>query len=411
MQKLLTVTVIEKTKSPDTGRLQIFDTAVSGLFLRIGARTRSFYVATRIHGNRANVSIGPAKIGDGPGLTLSEARTRAGEVIDQAAAGHDPRQTRKNEVAANKKRSENTFGAVADLYVKRYAKVQKRTWREDERILNKYFKPHWEDRPISAITKADVVDVLDEIEKGGIYMANRSLAVVRKLFNWAMDERALIDAVPIGRKMARGVEGARKRAFTDEEIKALWSATDKIGGVKGAAVKMLMLTGQRRGVVAGMKWSEINKGVWTIPGEETGRAKNKLDHIVPLPSQALDLLKSIPKVKGKDVIFGSVTKRGETAMNVGSKIKTEFDELCGFEDWVWNNLRGLVTTRMKRPLGVPDQIINLVQGRLDQSILAKNYDANDYLQDKRRALQTWANYLEAVIESQPDNLISLFRSE
>lgn len=66
-------------------------------------------------------------------------------------------------------------------------------------------------------------------------------------------------------------------------------------------------------------------------------------------------------------------------------------KLCGFNDWVWNDLRGLVATRLKRPLMVDSEIINRVQGRLDQSILGRHYDANDYLADKASALQKWAN--------------------
>lgn len=392
-KKKLTATVIEKTKAPSQGRIDIFDATLPAFGIRIGATTRKFFVVTRIHGKRARVTLGDAKIGDGPGLSLNEARIKAGEIMEAAAAGMDPRKQREAQREANRTRTANTFGKVADLYVEKYAKVQKRTWKEDERILNKYFRPHWEDIPVADITRADVVEALDEIEKGGVYMANRSLAVVRKLFNWAMDERALIDATPIGRKMARGVEGSRKRAFSDDEIRVIWKAADKIGGFKGGAVKMLILTGQRRGVVAGMKWSEINDDVWTIPGESAGRAKNKLDHIVPLPRQAMELLKTIPKVKDKDTIFGRKLARGDVAINIGSKLKAEFDELSGVEDWVWNNLRGLVATRMKRPLNINDQVINLVQGRLDQSILSKNYDANDYLEDKRRALQAWADYL------------------
>jgi hypothetical protein len=72
-------------------------------------------------------------------------------------------------------------------------------------------------------------------------------------------------------------------------------------------------------------------------------------------------------------------------------------KLCGFNDWVWNDLRGLVATRLKRPLMVDSEIINRVQGRLDQSILGRHYDANDYLADKASALQKWANYLDSIL--------------
>ncbi|MAO56424.1 MAG: hypothetical protein CMM61_12095 [Rhodospirillaceae bacterium] len=408
MPKLaLTSKAIERLKLPETGQVDYFDKTLPAFGIRLGSTTRKFFVVTRIHGKRARITLGDAKVGDGPGLSLSEARQKAGDVVEQAAHGLDPRQKRKAEVDANKKRTANTFGKVADDYVEKYAKRTKRSWKQDERILDLYLKPKWGDWPITDITRADVVDVLDEIEdgkikgqrKGGTVAANNALAVVRKLFHWAMDERALIETVPIGRKMKRGVVVSRKRNFTDDEVRAIWKAADTIGGFKGAAVKMLMLTGQRRAVVMGMKFSEIEGNLWTIPGDAEGRAKNKREHVVPLTPQALEVIASVPRVEGKDHVFGTGW-RGDRPLNIGSKLHNEFTEKCGFDDWVWNNLRGLVATRMRRPLNVSPAIIDAVQGRLDQSVQGQHYDANDYLEDKRAALTAWANLLDRIVSGE-----------
>jgi integrase len=315
---------------------------------------------------------------------------------EQVALGSDPRRQLQAQIAVNKKRANETFAAVADLFIEKYSKPKKRTWAEDQRILNTYFKPAWGDIPITEIKRSDVAGVLDDIEARGFYMANRSLAVLRKLFNWAMDERGIVETSPIGRKMTRGKETERKRALSDDEVRAIWRSAETVGGLNGAAVKMLILTGQRNKVVAGMKWSEIKDGVWTIPATESGRSKNKLTQIVPLSSQAIELLKGVPSHTGNDYFFGS-GKRGDKPLYIGSKLKGKFDKLCGFNDWVWNDLRGLVATRLKRPLMVDSEIINRVQGRLDQSILGRHYDANDYLADKASALQKWANYLDSIL--------------
>jgi integrase len=406
MPKLkLTSAAIERLKAPDTGQTDYYDGALPAFGLRVGKSKKMYFVIIRIHGKRSRITLGQAKVGDGPGMTLAEARAKAGEVREQAALGIDPSQRRASEKAANRRRSENTFEAVADLYIEKYAKAKKKTWKEDERILNTYARPAWGDTPITEITKADVADLLDSVEDGakkktgkGHYMANRTLSCVRKIFNWAIDERALLEHNPVGRKMARGVEGSRKRAFTDDEIRAIWSASDIIGGFKGLMIKMLMLTGQRVGVVAGMKHSDVHTEAksWTIPGDATGRSKNKLDHVVPLPDQALAIYQSIPKIVGHDHAFSS-GYRGDKAPTIGSKLSTEFKKVASFDDWCFQNLRGLVATKMKRPLGISNEIINLVQGRLDQSVLARNYDANDYLEDKRTALQAWANLLNEIV--------------
>ncbi len=417
MPKLkLTSAAVEKLKAPDAGQIDYYDAALPAFGLRVGTSKKMYFIIVRIHGKRSRITLGQAKVGDGPGITLAEARAKAGEVSEQASLGKDPRQARAAEKAANRQQSENTFGAVADLYIQRYAKNKKRTWGEDQRILNTYVKPVWGDTPITDITRADVAALMDAVEDKakqktgqGFYMANRVLACVRKVFNWAIDVRGLLDNNPVGRKMARGVEGSRKRKFSDDEIKAIWNASDAVGGNKGAMLKLLALTGQRRNVVTGMKHSEIDidEKLWTIPGDAVARSKNKLDHIVPLSDQVMEIYLSMPRIVDCDHVFSS-GRSGDKAPVMGSKAAKAFKRAAGFGDWCFQNLRSIVATKMKRPLSIPDSIIDRVQGRLDQSVLARNYDANDYIEDKRTALQAWANLLDKIVTgSDRDNVVPI----
>lgn len=398
-----TAIAVEKIAPPAQGQVDYFDASFPAFGFRVGKSGRkTWFVMVRVHGKLARISLG--RIGPG-GMDLADARKKAGEVIDLAKQGHDPRNTLKLEQAENQKRSEMTIAVVAKDFIKRYAKKRKRSWREDQRILDVYVTPTWGRRPIDTITRADVVRLLDDVEEAaqkktgkGFYMANRVLACVRKMFNWAMDERALIESNPVGRNMARGTEGTRKKKFEDAQIKAIWKAADKVGGFKGAAVKMLLLTGQRVSVVAGMRHSEVDvkAKLWRIRGDEVDRSKNKLDHVVPLSEQALAVYQSVPKVEEQDHVFSSGTK-GDLPLAIGSKLNDEIRKAANFEDWTWQNLRSIVATKMKRPLGITSEIIDRVQGRLPQSVLARNYDANDYLEDKRAALQAWANLLDQVV--------------
>jgi integrase len=418
MPKLkLTSAAVERLKAPDTGQTDYFDTTLPAFGLRIGRSKRMYFIIIRIHGKRSRITLGQARVGNGPGMTLTEARMKAGEVSEQAALGIDPRQQKAAEKAANRLRQANTVGAVADLYIEKYAKPRKRSWKEDQRILNTYVRPAWGDIPITEITKADVADLLDAVEDEakkktgkGFYMANRVLSFVRKLFNWAIDERALLEQNPVGRKMSRGIEGSRKRTFSDEEIKTIWLAADTIGGFKGNTIKMLMLTGQRVGVVAGMKRSEIDGDLWTIAGEEVGRSKNKRDHIVPLSQQALAVLEETPRPHGLDHVF-STGKAGDTKITIGSKMNNQFRRLVGFDDWCFQNLRSVVATKMRKPLGISPQIIDLVQGRVDTSVLSRHYDSNDYLDEKRTALQAWANHLDQVVSGADRSNVVLIKEK
>ncbi|MBT3330933.1 MAG: integrase arm-type DNA-binding domain-containing protein [Rhodospirillaceae bacterium] len=399
----LTSAAVERLKAPDVGQADYYDAALPAFGLRVGRSRKMYFIIIRIHGKRSRITLGQAKVGDGPGMTLAEARAKAGEVSEQAALGVDPRQTRAAEKIANRQRSENTFGAVADLFIERYAKKQKRTWREDKRIIDVNLNPAWGEMPITEITRADVVRLLDEVEDAaaaktgkGHYMANRVCACARKIFNWGIDERAVLENNPVGRKMTRGVEGSRKRLFTDDEVSAIWNTADKIGGFKGGAVKMLMLTGQRVGVVAGMKHSEIVGDLWTIGGDEVGRSKNKRDHIVPLSEQAMAVIEAIPRINGIDHVF-SDDRRGDKAIAIGNKIRNLMTEAGAGSDWCFQNLRSLVATRMRSPLAVSPIIVDLVQGRIDSSVLSRHYDSNEYVEEKRTALQAWANLLDEIV--------------
>ena len=114
MPKLkLTSAAVERLKTPETGQVDYFDATLPAFGLRVGKRKRMYFIIIRIHGKRSRITLGQAKVGVGPGMTLAEARAKAGEVSDQAALGIDPRQLRASEKAANQRRSENTFGAIA----------------------------------------------------------------------------------------------------------------------------------------------------------------------------------------------------------------------------------------------------------------------------------------------------------
>lgn len=411
----LTDTAVERLRRPDIGPVDHWDTTLRGLGLRISpSGRRTFNVQAKVlrDGRWRDTRI---KLGVYPEMSLAEARVLGTEYKKLARAGKDPRRAKEIANREKVKLSENTFGAVADLYIERYAKKRKRTWGEDKRILDVYVRPHWENVAITEITRADVVKVLDKVEAAaekrtgkGHYMANRVLSVVRKMFNWAVDERALLDHTPIGKKMARGVEGSRKREFTDDEIRAIWNGAETIGGYKGATTKLLMLTGQRVSVIAGMKYSEVDAEArtLTVPGDRVGRSKNKEDHIIPLSDQAWEVFQSIPRIGDYEHVLasGAADKRP----TIGTKLNNEFRDAVGFSDWCWQNLRGLVSTRMRRPLMISPAIINLVQGRVDSSVLSQHYDANDYLEDKTAALQSWANLLDRITgEVDADNIVPM----
>src|SRR5262249_37660643 len=145
------------------------------------------------------------------------------------------------------------------------------TFREAKRDIERNVLPKWRSRPIASISRRNVLDLIDGIiGRGAEVQANRTLARIRALFNWAM-EKDRVAASPVARMKLPTQERARDRALSDEELRWLWRACDEVGWPFGTLVKLLLLTAQRRDEVAGMNRAEIDfvKRAWTIPRHRT----------------------------------------------------------------------------------------------------------------------------------------------
>ena len=393
----LTVAGIEALKPPVAGRVEYLDAVVPQLALRVTANgTKSFVLRTRVRGVGKQVRV---TLGEFPSTTLSEARDGAREALNAARRGINPNDEKRRTAREQEVRRLNDFGAVSELFIERYARRRgNKTWRETDRILRKYALPAWSNRPIFDIRKSDVVDLLDHVEdQHGIYMANRTLAAVRKLFNWAMDERGLIESTPIGRGMARAGETPRTRHHTDDEIRAIWWAADTMRYPFGPLVKLLLITAQRLGEVASMRYSQIEGDLWTLPASATKAGR---EHAVPLSPLALHELTAIPRLDHHDLIF---TTTGLTPVSGFSKAKTMIDTLSGVTAWRLHDIRATVATRMETDLMLAPYIIGSILNHDPKSYkgITAVYTRADAIETKRRALNAWATLLTRILELTP----------
>ena len=105
------------------------------------------------------------------------------------------------------------------------------------------------------------------------------------------------------------------------ELSLIWRAADALGYPFGPFVQLLILTGQRREEVAGMRWSELDRDLtmWTLPRE---RAKNDEPHQVPIVPWARSILAGLPRIAGSDFVF---TTTGKTSISGYSKAKASLD--------------------------------------------------------------------------------------
>ncbi len=280
----LTVKSVEAAGAPPERR-ELPDGYVRGLYLVVQPVTgsKSWAVRYRYAGKTRKHTIG-----NYPTFGLKDARDAAIKVLRTVSEGHDPAQQRPGSIED-----------AATHFLEQHCKDYRPRWRrEAERLLRVNVLSRWRGRKIAEITRADVKALLADLNKTPV-MANRTHSVVHTLFGWAV-ENDLITVSPVAGIKRPNRETPRDRVLTDNELRAVWRAADKEGFPYGTIVRLLILTGQRRGEVTGSAWSEIDldSGVWTLPRERT---KNGRRHTVPLARQAVAIIQKAPQISDKYV--------------------------------------------------------------------------------------------------------------
>jgi len=340
-------------------------------------------------------------LGEYPAMGLARAREALLEAKQVLQDGRSPRAERAAQEEARRREREAqerepTVAQLVEEYLERWAKPRKRSWEEDRRRLYKDVIPAWGKRKAREITRRDVRALLDRVMRRGPYAANRLLAVIRKMFNWAV-EQDILEVSPAWQVRAPGEERAKERVLTPAEIRAFWWGLEGFSSLEtGAefratdstrrALRFLLLTAQRPGEVAALPWAEIEGEWWTIPGERT---KNRKAHRVPLTPLALELL---GEPRGEWVFPRRATPI--TPTDLGHAIQ-KYRRLTGMERFTPHDLRRTAASGMAS-LGVPRLVIRQVLNHTDPTVTAV-YDRHSYDREKREALEVWGRRLREII--------------
>lgn len=420
-KSLLTDAKIRGLKAVTGKQVEHGDSVVPGLRIRVSGRAKSWVLRQRAGGKVRTMTLGP--FGDGEGeLTLAAARTKAVALQAEIGAGviPAPSRARPSAKAANRVRDQ------IDAFQKRWAEPRMKRPESYRWMFDKYVVDHFGDWDIAAIKRRDLADFLDGIaDKHGMTTARRVGGLLKLLFKFAVS-RDVIDADPAAALFLPGAEVQRERTLTDAEIKALWQATDpttrtaernRAGRLKphpsmypwGAYFRLLLLTGQRRGEVAGMKWAaiDLDKATWTLEPDETKAARAQ---IVPLAPAAIDLLKSLPPLAyehdgGAIPSAYVLTTNARAPISDFSKPKKWLDETMErllqaegtpLPGWRIHDLRRTVSTKLAQ-LGVDPFVRRRVLNHSLEGV-DKVYDRHDYLESKRAALDLWAKHLAEIVE-------------
>lgn len=392
----LTDAFLRSVKTPAEGQTEYWDALTPGFGVRVsyGGR-KAFQVLTRIDGKLHRFTIGSY-----PKLSLSEARDQAEKIIKDATKGISPKEREAQECLKASAGRRNTFQAVATEFMADHAK-NLRTKEEMQRMLDVDLIPQWGAKPIANITRADVKALLREKARTAPIAANRLLSLTTKIFTWALDEE-IVQASPAVRIKRPAEEQERERALTDKEIHALWPAFTALGYPYGNALKFLLVTGQRRGEVGSMKWSEIDNDAWLLPG---AHAKSKQGHRVPLSSLALEILENTPHIG--DYVF--MSGRGLDLLNGWASAKYRADSFLKkpIEDWRIHDLRRTMATQM-RSLGIDRLVVSKLLNHAESGI-TKTYDRYAADPEKAAAMERWADRLREIISGKKSEKVFLLR--
>lgn len=415
MKKYFTEAALERMKPPAEGRIELGDTVVPGLMLRVtagGVMSWSVLYKVRGEGGLSPKTGRPLRgtqrritLGTYPVLGVKKAREAAIEVLEKSIVGTDARKSRDDALVI---RLSSTVEAIARRFIEQEAKPNIESWKKIERALEMHVLPEWGGRPITEIRRRDIHELLDGfIAKGNPGTASDVRKHLSRLFNWAVD-REIITENPLAGLKRKDLQykADAGRALSDQELRAVWRATTRLGYPFGPFFQLMILTGQRRNEWANAKHSEVcgRRKVLEIP---KARYKGRRDHVVPLSPEAWAIYAAMPKWNGLDPYLFS-TQAGETPISGFSKAKTYLDELATEElraassesatvlpNYRIHDFRVTCESRLA-DLGFNQDVRDAVLGHAKVG-LQRTYNKHDYADEKRGALEAYARHVMGVV--------------
>jgi integrase len=370
----------------------VFDDDVPGFGVRLRAGgSRTFIVQYALGGRQRRMTIGTAKI-----LDAAKARQTARNLLAKVRLGHDPAVERAE---ARTHASDEPLGGIIGRFLARQERrLRPRSYVDTKRYLERHWRPLHE-LHLASINRATVAARLGKIAgEHGPASADRARAVLSSFFAWAIGE-GLCETNPVmGTNKHFDGERSRDRVLTDRELAVIWKGLPNSD--YGAIVRLLILTGQRREEIGGLRWSEVDLQTREI-ALPAARTKNHRAHDVPLSDLALAILKSRPAHAGRDLVFGDGPRArdGEEparGFQGWSKAKLALDQQASsVGPWRLHDVRRTVVTRMAE-LGVQPHVVEAVLNHVSghKAGVAGVYNRSSYATEKREALDFWGKHIE-----------------
>jgi integrase len=371
----------------------IWDTHQRGLALRVQPTgSRSWVAVYSRHGRPRWLHLGKADA-----IALSDARTMAAEAMLAVAKGGDPAAEKKAE------RGAGTFADLARKYLEQHAKKHNKSWRQGAALVDRFAIPRWGKLQAASIMRADVKQMMARIDAP--IVANQTLAAISAIFSWGVKEE-IVAANPC-KLVERNPTKSRERVLADSELPLFWRAFDNLDPARGAALKVILLLGQRPGEVAHMRREHLVDGWWQMPGEPIATlgwlgTKNGASHRIWLPKPVRALLgDGVPCPAG----FVFAGPRGGPIDGLDDAMRDICGQL-GVERATPHDLRrthGTTVTKLKFGRDAMNRVQNHIEGGI-----ADIYDRHDYSAENKRVMEAVAGHIMSLVEGRPaQNVVPL----
>lgn len=381
-----------------------------GLYLIVkpgGAKSWSFRFTCPVTRKVSKMGLGGY-----PAVSLALARELAQTQREHVAKGLDPRRARDREREQRLIEDVNIFGVLADSWFQ--WKLKRKVWTaEDSRarvrgLLDKHILPWLKDRPLVEITRREVAVLLERVVAQGLKdTPHRVRWVIEQVFNYAVE----FAEFPDEKNFMRGRNvGALKRhktkhhaaIFDPTRIGQLMRDIQTVRGslITRTAVGVLPYLWQRPGMIRKMEWQELDldSGLWTVPAP---KMKMRDEHVVPLPFQAIALLRDLQPLTGscgRGPVFPNSSRKKEKAspfMSENTMNKTL--QRMGYDtkqDITGHGFRAMARTILPEELGIPEAWAERHLAHKTQQKNGAAYDRAKYLNSRRQMVQLWANWLD-----------------
>lgn len=394
-----------KSVKPQSIRYEVPDT--NGLSIRVSPTGKIiFQTRFRFNSKAQRLDFGPY-----PEISLSKARELNQIARNQLALNINPIEDRKEKEIESQRAI--TVKQLADEFIKKEicGRLKRKRPEYAQGILNKNIIPFIGNMKVRNTNRRDIVSVLEKIvERGSPVMANRASSLVKQMFNFA-EARGWIEKNPcvaITRTSIGGKESPRDWYLSYKQIWRFWHGVEdsNISIQLKIALKLLLVTGQRRGELIFGKWSHVDleKMRWTIPAS---LSKNGKEHIIHLSPLAIELFSQLKDADYKTYLIPSLKPDcdapiSERAIN---RAVSRIRALLDLPDLTPHILRHTFSTHLSGLKIAPHVIEKLLNHQLSGMLAVYNH--HNYYSERKEALNIWSELLEQIITAQDEDNIPL----